>query len=147
MSCLAFKTPLQTIGVARIFDWGGGGKPQLTCNDVIKILQKRKFLWGKIIVEWKIWSRSLLALNHHFGIGRGRKVIARTSKCVTWETCWVTSLLVSNLNIQVKPPRHRWPATRRKVFMFQLLKMQSRLKAAVTNSLQSVFWKPKNSLI
>ena len=42
------------LGVARVFDWGGGGKPQLTCNDVIKNFQKRKFLWGKIIVEWKI---------------------------------------------------------------------------------------------
>ena len=41
------------IGVARIFDWGGP-KPQLICNDVIKNFQKRKFLWGKVIVEWKI---------------------------------------------------------------------------------------------
>ena len=41
------------IGVARIFDWGGP-KPQLTCKDVIKNFQKRKFLWGKIVVEWKI---------------------------------------------------------------------------------------------
>ena len=38
------------IGVARIFDWGG----QITCNDVIRNFQKRKFLWGKDIVEWKI---------------------------------------------------------------------------------------------
>ena len=27
----------KTIGVVRIFNWGGGGaKPQMTCNDVIK---------------------------------------------------------------------------------------------------------------
>ena len=34
------------IGVARIFDWGGGGKPQITCNVVIKSFQKRNFLRG-----------------------------------------------------------------------------------------------------
>ena len=43
-----------TIGVAKIFDWGG--KPQITCNDVIKIFWKKNFLWGKDIVEWKIRS-------------------------------------------------------------------------------------------
>ena len=42
-----------TIGVARIFDWGGP-KPQITCNDVIRNFQKRNFLLGKDIVEWKI---------------------------------------------------------------------------------------------
>ena len=26
----------KTIGVARIFDWEGGAKPQMTCNDVIR---------------------------------------------------------------------------------------------------------------
>ena len=29
-------------------------KPQITCNDVIKIFAKRKFLWDKDIVGWKI---------------------------------------------------------------------------------------------
>ena len=43
--------------------WLGGPKPQITCNDVIRNFQKRNFLWDKDIVEWKIWSRSLLALN------------------------------------------------------------------------------------
>ena len=42
-----------TIGVARIFDWGGG-QLQITCNDVIRNFRKRNFLWGKDIVEWKI---------------------------------------------------------------------------------------------
>ena len=42
-----------TIGVARIFDWGGP-KPQITCNDVIRNFQKRNFLLGKDIAEWKI---------------------------------------------------------------------------------------------
>ena len=32
----------------------GRPKPQITCNDVIKIFQKRKFLWDKDIVRWKI---------------------------------------------------------------------------------------------
>ena len=41
------------IGVARIFDWGGP-KPQITYNDVIRNFQKRNFLLGKDIVEWKI---------------------------------------------------------------------------------------------
>ena len=42
-----------TTGVARIFDWGEP-KPQITCNDAIRNFQKRDFLWGKDIVEWKI---------------------------------------------------------------------------------------------
>ena len=52
MTTTQFSRPT-TIGVARIFDWGGA-KPQITCNDVIRNFQKRKFLWGKDIVEWKI---------------------------------------------------------------------------------------------
>ena len=44
---------LQFIGVPRMFDWGRS-KPQITCNDVIKIFPNRKFLWDKDIVEWKI---------------------------------------------------------------------------------------------
>ena len=43
-----FSGDLQFIGVARIFDWGRP-KPQITCNDVIKIFPKRKFLWDKDI--------------------------------------------------------------------------------------------------
>ena len=41
------------IVVARIFDWGGP-KPQITCNDILRNFQKRNFLLGKDIVEWKI---------------------------------------------------------------------------------------------
>ena len=33
-----------SIGVARIFDWGGA-KPQITRNDIIKNFQKKNFLW------------------------------------------------------------------------------------------------------
>ena len=47
------------IGVARIFDWGGG-KPKITCNEVIKNFRKRNFLWDKDIVQWKIRSRGLV---------------------------------------------------------------------------------------
>ena len=43
----------ESIGVARIFDWGGT-KPQITCSDVIKNFQKRNLLWDKGIVKWKI---------------------------------------------------------------------------------------------
>ena len=39
-----FFGDLQFIGVPRIFDWGRP-KPQITCNDIIKNFQKRKFLW------------------------------------------------------------------------------------------------------
>ena len=48
-----FLGDLQFIGVPRIFDWGRP-KPQITCNDVIKNFPKRKFLWDKDIVGWKI---------------------------------------------------------------------------------------------
>ena len=44
-----FLGDLQFIGVPRIFDWGRP-KPQITCYDVIKIFQKRTFLWDKDIV-------------------------------------------------------------------------------------------------
>ena len=47
-----FLGDLQFIGVPRILDWGRP-KPQITWNDVIKIFQKRKFLWEKDIVGWK----------------------------------------------------------------------------------------------
>ena len=40
----SFFGDLQFIGVPRIFDWGRP-KPQITCNDIIKNFQKRKFLW------------------------------------------------------------------------------------------------------
>ena len=48
-----FSDDLQFISVPRIFDWGRL-KPQITCNDVIKIFPKRKFLFDKDIVGWKI---------------------------------------------------------------------------------------------
>ena len=48
-----FSGDLQFIGVPRISDWGRP-KPQITCNHVIKIFPKRKFLRGKDIVRWKI---------------------------------------------------------------------------------------------
>ena len=49
----SFLGNLQFIAVAKIFD-GGGPKPQITCNDVIKNFQKMYFLWDKDIVRWKI---------------------------------------------------------------------------------------------
>ena len=49
----SFSGNLQFIRGPRIFDWGRC-KQQITCNDVIKNFQKRKFLWDKDIVGWKI---------------------------------------------------------------------------------------------
>ena len=51
--------------------WLEWPKPQITCNDVIKNFQKRKFLWDKDILEWKIWNRCLLALNQDFAKREG----------------------------------------------------------------------------
>ena len=63
-----FLGDLQFISVPRIFDWGRS-KPQITWNDIIKIFPKRKFLWDKYIVGWKIWNRWLLARNQDFAKG------------------------------------------------------------------------------
>ena len=49
----SFSGDLRFIGVPRIFDWGRP-KPQITCYDVIINFPKRKFLWDKDIVGWKI---------------------------------------------------------------------------------------------
>ena len=48
-----FSGDLLFTGVPRIFDFEKP-KPQITCNDVIKYFQKRKFLWDKDIVGRKI---------------------------------------------------------------------------------------------
>ena len=45
---------------------GGGPKPQITCNDVIKNFQNRNFLWNKDIVGCKSWNRCRVALNQDF---------------------------------------------------------------------------------
>ena len=65
-----FLGDLQFIGVPRIFDLGRL-KPQITCNYVIKIFPKRKFLFDKDIVGWKISNRCLLARNPDFAKGKG----------------------------------------------------------------------------
>ena len=70
--------------------WLGGPKPQITRDDVIRNFRKSNFLWGKDIVEWKIWSRSLMALCQDFGKERGRKLIVKKCKSLTWKTCWVS---------------------------------------------------------
>ena len=66
-----FSGDLEFIGVPRIFDWGRP-KPQITWNDVIKNFSKRKFLWDKDIVGWKIWNRyCLFAHNQDFAKEEG----------------------------------------------------------------------------
>ena len=49
----SFLGDLQFIGVPRIFDWRRP-KPQITWYDIIRNFQKKKFLWDKDIVGWKI---------------------------------------------------------------------------------------------
>ena len=66
-----FSGDLQFIGVPRNFDWGRP-KPQIIWNDVIKFFPKKKFLWDKSIVGWKIWNRyCLFACNQDFAKGDG----------------------------------------------------------------------------
>ena len=58
--CLALGAPAsRPIGVARIID-GGGPKPQITCNKVIRNFERGIFCGGKNIVEWKIRSHGLV---------------------------------------------------------------------------------------
>ena len=59
-------------------------------QDVIRNFLKRNFLWGKDIIKWKIWSRSLLVLNQGFGKGRGRKLVVKKCKYLTFKTYWVS---------------------------------------------------------
>ena len=51
-TCLMLKhsnlSTLQRIGIARIFDWGGG-KPQITCNTSSEIFKRGAFCGEKII--------------------------------------------------------------------------------------------------
>ena len=66
----SFSGDLQFIGLPRTFDWSKP-KPQIKWNNAIKIFPKRKFLWDKDIVGWKIWNRCLLARNKDFAKGEG----------------------------------------------------------------------------
>ena len=66
----SFSCDLQFIGVPRIFDWGRP-KSLITCNDDIKNFPKRKFLWDKDIVGWKICNCCQLARNQNFAKGEG----------------------------------------------------------------------------
>ena len=72
----SFSGDLQFIGVPRVFDWGRP-KPQITRNDVIP---KRKFLWDKDIVGWKICNRCLLARNRNFAKGEGLNQWLKSAK-------------------------------------------------------------------
>ena len=98
--------PSPCIGVARIFDWGGG-KPKITCNEVIRNFRKRNFLWDKDIVEWKIRSRGLVwYFTESFlkGEGLNQKLQMKVSKL--GELCKLTSLLkrITDGDLGTKPP-------------------------------------------
>ena len=67
-----FQAFSNSIGVPRIFDLGRL-KPQITCNDVIKIFSKRQFLWNKDIVGWKIWNCCLLVRDQDLAKEEGLK--------------------------------------------------------------------------
>ena len=87
------RASIQTIGVARIFDWGG--KPQITCNDVLRNFYRGIFCGGKDIVEWKIRSPGLILARYWKVVQRRRlKPIAKMQKCLNWETCWVKKCTV-----------------------------------------------------
>ena len=45
---------LLTIGEARILE---GAEPQITCNDVIRNFQTKKFLWSKDIVDLSVQQK------------------------------------------------------------------------------------------
>ena len=59
------------LDVARIFHWGGGQKPQITCNDVIINLSKEKLFMGERckMKDQKPWPGS--SCNQDFAHGRG----------------------------------------------------------------------------
>ena len=88
--------------------WLGGPKLQIAGNDVITNLQKRNFLWGKDIVEWKIWSCSPLALNQDFGEEKGRKLIV--GKCKSNLGDVLSKLVYSNVSQRGVwgPPKAMW---------------------------------------
>ena len=68
----------------------GGGKSQITCNDIIRNFERGIFCGGKGIAEWKIRSRGLLlARNYEFVQRGGLKPIVKMRKRLNWETCWV----------------------------------------------------------
>ena len=53
------KKRSSTIGVAKVFDWGGGANHKshaMTSSET----SKENFLWGKDIVEWRIRSRGVM---------------------------------------------------------------------------------------
>ena len=88
--------------------WLGGPKPQIAWNDVIRNLQKRNFLWGKDIVEWKIWSCSPLTLNQNIGEEKGRKLIV--GKCKSNLGDVLSKLVYSNVLQRGVwgPPKAMW---------------------------------------
>ena len=77
--------PMAPLNYRRSQDFWLGGGPNHKSHTMkwSEIFKKRNFLWGKDIVEWKIWSCSLLALNQDFGKEKGRKLIVRKCKCPT----------------------------------------------------------------
>ena len=70
--------------------WLGGAQTTNHTQWRRQKFSKSNFLLGKDIVEWKIWSSSLMALCQDFGKGRGRKLIVEKCKSLTWKTCWVS---------------------------------------------------------
>ena len=57
---------VSNVHVAKIFDWGTGGKPRIARDGVIKFSKEELFV-DKVIVEWKIRSHGLcLAFNQDF---------------------------------------------------------------------------------
>ena len=62
---------MSTLGVAKIFDWvGGGAKRKSHAMTGIRNSQKVEFLWDRVTIEYKLRSQGLcVAYNHDFAEG------------------------------------------------------------------------------
>ena len=78
----AFYTVIQyqeTIGVARMFDGGGGPNHKSYAMTSSKTFERRTFLWGKVIVEWKsrssglVWHKTRILLTRN-GLNQKLKI-------------------------------------------------------------------------
>ena len=76
-----------SIGVARIFDWGGGAKPQITCNDVIKNFQKRTFCGAKILYNGRSEAVAWWHLTRIFVKGEIKHCVSKLVKSGKVKKC------------------------------------------------------------
>ena len=82
----SFLGDIQFIGVPRIFDWGRP-KPQITCNNLIRIFPKRNFLGGQRYRRMEDLKSLPVGMQPGFCKERGLKLTAEKCKYLTLETC------------------------------------------------------------